>query len=141
VISDVGKGQSIAQFLIETMVILLLAFLVSCSASYFAVMRLGVFLQDMVGAISIDFPIWKLLLQYAVEMLVAAIGVMIAAYPISQLHPKEILSKMSYADSAADPVYHFHFCPDRAFHPNGSRPVCIEPAAIRGREHQDGIGR
>jgi len=91
----IDKGQIIEQFLIETTVILLLALLVSCPASYFAAMRLGVFLRDMVGAISIDFPAWRLLLQYAVEMLVAAGGVMIAAYPIFQLHPKEILSKMS----------------------------------------------
>jgi len=91
----IGKGQIIAQFLSETMAILLFALLVSCPASYFVAMRLGVFLRDMVGAISIDFPAWRLLLQYAVEILVAAVGVMIAAYPISQLHPKEILSKMS----------------------------------------------
>lgn len=91
----IGKGQIIAQFLSETMAILLLALLVSCPASYFAAMRLGVFLRDMVGAIRIDFPVWRLLLQYAVEILVASVGVMIAAYPISQLHPKDILSKMS----------------------------------------------
>lgn len=91
----IGKGQIIVQFLIETTVILLLALLVSCPASYFAAKQLGVFLRDMVGTISIDFPAWRLLLQYAVEMLVAAVGVMIAAYPIFQLHPKEILSKMS----------------------------------------------
>jgi len=91
----IDKGQIIAQFLIETAVILLLALLVSCPSSYFAAKQLGVFLRDMVGAISIEFPAWRLLLQYVVEMLVAAVAVMIAAYPIFQLHPKEILSKMS----------------------------------------------
>lgn len=91
----IDKGQIIAQFLIETAVILLLALLVSCPASYFAAKQLEGFLRDMVGAISVDFPAWRLLLQYVVEMLVAAVAVMIAAYPIFQLHPKEILSKMS----------------------------------------------
>lgn len=90
-----NKGQIIAQFLIEIAAILLLALLVSCPVSYFATMQLGVFLRDMVGAISIGFPVRRLLLQYAVELLVVVVGVMIAAYPIFQLHPKEILSKMS----------------------------------------------
>ena len=91
----ISKRHIIAQFLIETTAILLLAILVSCPASYFAAMRLGVFLRDMVGVIGIDFPVWRLLLQYVVEILASAIGVIIAAYPIFQLHPKEILSKMS----------------------------------------------
>ena len=91
----VAKRHIIAQFLVETTAILLLAFLCSCPASYFAVVQIGTFLRDMVGAISVDFPAWKLLLQYGIEVLAVIAGVMIAAYPIFQLHPKEILSKMS----------------------------------------------
>ncbi|MDE7244605.1 MAG: ABC transporter permease [Oscillospiraceae bacterium] len=91
----ISKGHIVAQFLIETTAILLLAILVSCPASYFAAMRLGVFLRDMVGIIGIDFPVWRLLLQYVAELLAAAVGVIVAAYPIFQLQPKEILSKMS----------------------------------------------
>jgi len=45
--------------------------------------------------ISMGFPAWRLLLQYVAEILIATVGVMIAAYPILRLHPKEILSKMS----------------------------------------------
>nr|WP_300658343.1 ABC transporter permease [uncultured Acetatifactor sp.] len=91
----VAKRHIIAQFFVETTAILLLAFLCSCPASYFAVVQIGTFLRDMVGAISVDFPAWKLLLQYGIEVLAVIAGVMIAAYPIFQLHPKEILSKMS----------------------------------------------
>ena len=91
----VAKGHIIAQFFVETTAILLLAFLCSYPASYFAVVQIGTFLRDMVGAISVDFPAWKLLLQYGIEVLAVIAGVMIAAYPIFQLHPKEILSKMS----------------------------------------------
>ena len=91
----VAKRHIIAQFFVETTAILLLAFLCSCPASYFAVVQIGTFLRDMVGAISVDFPAWKLLLQYGIEVLAVIAGVMIAAYPIFQLRPKEILSKMS----------------------------------------------
>ena len=91
----VAKRHIIAQFFIETAAILLLAFLFSCPVSYFAATQIGTFLRDMIGAVSIDLPAWRLLLQYGVEMLVVIAGVMIAAYPIFQLHPKEILSKMS----------------------------------------------
>ena len=49
----------------------------------------------MIGAVSIDLPVWKLFLQYGIELLVVIVGVVVAAYPIFQLHPKEILSKMS----------------------------------------------
>ena len=91
----VAKRHIIAQFLVETTAILLLAFLCSYPASYFAVVQIGTFLRDMVGAINVDFPAWKLLLQYGIEVLAVIAGVMIAAYPIFQLHPKEILSKMS----------------------------------------------
>ena len=91
----VAKRHIIAQFFVETTAILLLAFLCSCPASYFAVVQIGTFLRDMVGAISVDFPAWKLLLQYGIEVLAVIAGVMIAAYPTFQLHPKEILSKMS----------------------------------------------
>ena len=91
----VAKGHIIAQFLIETAAILLLTFLFSCPVSYFAVTQIGTFLRDMTGAVRIDLPAWKLLLQYGIEILAVIAGVMIAAYPIFQLQPKEILSKMS----------------------------------------------
>lgn len=91
----VAKRNIIAQFLVETTAILLLTFLFSCPVSYFAAMQIGTFLRDMIGAVSIDLPAWKLLLQYGMEVLAVIAGVMIAAYPIFQLHPKEILSKMS----------------------------------------------
>ena len=91
----VAKKHIIAQFLIETVAILLLTFLFSCPVSYFAAVQIGAFLRDMIGAVSIDLPTWKLLLQYGVEIFAVIVGVMIAAYPIFQLQPKEILSKMS----------------------------------------------
>ena len=91
----VARRHIITQFLVETTAILLLTFLFSCPVSYFAAMQIGTFLRDMVGAVSIDLPAWKLLLQYGIEVLAVIAGVMIAAYPIFQLHPKEILSKMS----------------------------------------------
>ena len=91
----VTKGHIIAQFFVETTTILLLAFLFSCPVSYFAVVQIGTFLRDMVGAVNVDLPAWKLLLQYGIETFVVFAGVMIAAYPIFHLHPKEILSKMS----------------------------------------------
>lgn len=91
----VTKGHIIAQFFVETTTILLLAFLFSCPVSYFAVVQIGTFLRDMVGAVNVDLPAWKLLLQYGIEVFVVMAGVMVAAYPIFHLHPKEILSKMS----------------------------------------------
>lgn len=91
----VAKRHIIAQFLVETTAILLLTFLFSCPVSYFAAMQIGTFLRDMIGTVNIDLPAWKLLLQYGIEVLAVIAGVMIAAYPIFQLHPKEILSKMS----------------------------------------------
>ena len=91
----VAKGHIIAQFFVETTAILLLAFLFSCPVSYFAIMQIGAFLRNMVGAVNVDLPTWKLLLQYGIETFVVFAGVMMAAYPIFHLHPKEILSKMS----------------------------------------------
>ncbi len=91
----VTKGHIIAQFFVETTTILLLAFLFSCPVSYFAVVQIGTFLRNMVGAVNVDLPAWKLLLQYGIETFVVFAGVMMAAYPIFHLHPKEILSKMS----------------------------------------------
>ena len=91
----VAKGHIIAQFFVETTAILLLAFLFSCPVSYFAIMQIGAFLRNMVGAVNVDLPAWKLLLQYGIEVFVVMAGVMVAAYPIFHLHPKEILSKMS----------------------------------------------
>ena len=91
----VVKRHIIAQFLLETTTILLLTFLFSCPASYFAAMQIGAFLRDMIGAVSIDLPVWKLFLQYGIELIVMIVGVVVAAYPIFKLQPKEILSKMS----------------------------------------------
>ena len=91
----VAKGHIIAQFFAETTAILLLAFLFSCPVNYFVVVQIGMFLRNMIGAVNVDLPIWKLLLQYGIEIFVVFAGVIIAAYPIFRLHPKEILSKMS----------------------------------------------
>jgi len=91
----VAKGHIIAQFFVETTAVLLLAFLFSWPVSYFAAMQIGAFLRNMVGAVNVDLPAWKLLLQYGMEAFVVFAGVMVAAYPIFHLHPKEILSKMS----------------------------------------------
>ncbi len=91
----VAKRHIIAQFLVEATAILILTFLFSCPISFFAAVQIGVFLRDMIGAVSIDLSVWKLLLQYGIELLVVIAGVMIAAYPIFRLHPKEILSNMS----------------------------------------------
>ena len=90
-----AKGHIIAQFFVETTAILLLAFLFSCPVSYFAAMQIGTFLRNKVGVVHVDLPAWKLLLQYGMEIFVVIAGVMVAAYPIFQLRPKEILSKMS----------------------------------------------
>jgi len=91
----IAKTQIIAQLLIETTAILLMAILVSCPVSCIAAMQLEVVLRDMVGAITVSVPAWKLLLQYGMELLVVVAGVMAAAYPILHLRPKEVLSKMS----------------------------------------------
>ena len=91
----VAKWHIITQFLAETTAILLLAFLCSCPVSYFAAMQIGMFLRNMVGAVSVGLPAWKLLLQYGIEVFVVFASVMVAAHPIFHLHPKEILSKMS----------------------------------------------
>ena len=58
-------------------------------------MQIGMFLRNMVGAVSVGLPAWKLLLQYGIEVFVVFASVMVAAHPIFHLHPKEILSKMS----------------------------------------------
>ncbi|MDE6901277.1 MAG: FtsX-like permease family protein, partial [Lachnospiraceae bacterium] len=71
----VTKGHIIAQFFVETTTILLLAFLFSCPVSYFAVVQIGTFLRDMVGAVNVDLPAWKLLLQYGIETFVVFAGV------------------------------------------------------------------
>ena len=91
----VAKRHIIAQFLLETTAILILTFLFSCPISYLAAAQIGAFLRDMVGAVSVDLSAWELLLQYGVEIFAVSVGVIIAAYPIFQLQPKEILSKMS----------------------------------------------
>ncbi len=91
----VSKRHIITQFVVETTAILLLTLLLSCPVGCFVIMLVGASLRDMVGAVSVDFPIWKLFLQYGIETFVVIAGVMIAAYPVFRLHPKEILSKMS----------------------------------------------
>ncbi len=91
----VSKRHIITQFVVETTAILLLTLLLSCPVGCFVIMLVGASLRNMVGAVSVDFPIWKLLLQYGIETFVVIAGVMIAAYPVFRLHPKEILSKMS----------------------------------------------
>lgn len=91
----VSKRHIVAQFMIEAVAILFLALVASCPTGYFAAMWFGAFLRDMVGMAGVGIPVWKLLLQYAVEMFILAVGVMMAAYPILKLHPREILSKMS----------------------------------------------
>lgn len=91
----VSKRHIITQFVAETTAILLLTLLFSCPIGCFAIIQVGAFLRDMVGAVSVDFPIWKLLLQYGIEVFIVIAGVMVAAYPVFRLHPKEILSKMS----------------------------------------------
>ena len=91
----VSKRHIITQFVVETTAILLLTLLLSCPVGCFIIMQAGASLRDMVGAVSVDFPIWKLFLQYGIETFVVIAGVMIAAYPVFRLHPKEILSKMS----------------------------------------------
>ena len=91
----VSKRHIITQFVVETTAILLLTLLLSCPVGCFVIMLVGASLRDIVGAVSVDFPIWKLFLQYGIETFAVIAGVMTAAYPVFRLHPKEILSKMS----------------------------------------------
>ena len=91
----IGKSQILAQLIMETMLLLAVAMLVSCPVSYAATAQFQVYLREMIGAITIAIPMRNILLQYAVEMAVAVVAILVAGYPVMRLQPKEILSKMS----------------------------------------------
>ncbi len=91
----IGKSQILAQLIMETMLLLAVAMLVSCPVSYAATAQFQVYLREMIGAITIAIPMRNILLQYAVEMAVAVAAILVAGYPVMRLQPKEILSKMS----------------------------------------------
>lgn len=75
--------------------ILIPAILISCPLAYAAAMQIGAVLQDKIGIISLYVPVGRLLLQYAIELILVLGGVVAAASPILQLQPKNILYKMS----------------------------------------------
>ena len=91
----IGKSQILAQFIMETMLLLAAAMLVSCPVSYVARTQFQVYLQEMIGATAVAIPVRNIVLQYAVEMVAIVVAILIAGYPIMRLQPKEILSKMS----------------------------------------------
>ena len=91
----IHKSQILAQFIIETMLLLAAAMLVSCPVSYAATTQFQVYLQEMIGATAVAIPVRNIVLQYAVEMVAIVVAILIAGYPIMRLQPKEILSKMS----------------------------------------------
>ena len=91
----ISKRNILAQFLIETSALLLLAMAISCPISCLATVQIGAVLKSMVGTASATISPWKLLAQYATEMTVITGGVVAAAYPAMRLQPKEILSRMS----------------------------------------------
>ena len=91
----ISKRNILAQFLIETSALLLLAMAISCPISCLATVQIGAVLKSMVGTASATISPWKLLAQYATEMTVITGGVVAAAYPDMRLQPKEILSRMS----------------------------------------------
>ena len=91
----IGKSQILAQFIMETMLLLAAAMLVSCPVSYVARTQFQVYLREMIGAITVAIPMRNILLQYAVEMTVVVVAILVAGYPVMRLQPKEILSKMS----------------------------------------------
>lgn len=91
----ISKGHILAQFLIETWMILLLAMIISCPIIYLATVQIGAVLQSVIGTVSMTIPVWELLAQYALETVVATSGVIIAACPTMRLQPKDILSKLS----------------------------------------------
>ena len=91
----IGKSQILAQFIMETMLLFAAAMLVSCPVSYAARTQFQVYLREMIGAITVAIPMRNILLQYAVEMTVVVVAILVAGYPVMRLQPKEILSKMS----------------------------------------------
>jgi putative ABC transport system permease protein len=91
----IGKSQILAQLIMETMLLLAVAMLVSCPVSYAARTQFQVYLQEMIGATAVAIPVRNIVLQYAVERVAIVVAILIAGYPIMRLQPKEILSKMS----------------------------------------------
>lgn len=91
----VRKSHILVQFLLEIIVILFLAFLLSAAISSFLAVQVESYLKALVGAVRVSIPAGRLFLQYAAQTLLVVAGVMIAAYPMIRLNPKEVLSKMS----------------------------------------------
>lgn len=91
----ISKGKIILQFMAEAAGIFISAIFVSCPLAYSASMQIGAVLQEEVGIIRLYVPAGRLLLQYAIELILILGGVAAAASPILQLQPKNILSKMS----------------------------------------------
>ncbi len=91
----IHKSQILAQFIIETMLLLAAAMLVSCPIAYAATAQFQVYLREMIGATTVGIPVRNIVLQYAVEMAVVVVAILVAGYPVMRLQPKEILSKMS----------------------------------------------
>lgn len=91
----IPKRNILAQFLIETSALLLLAMAISCPISCLAAVQIGTVLKSMVGTANVTIFPWKLLAQYATEMAVITAGVLAAAHSAMRLQPKEILSRMS----------------------------------------------
>ena len=91
----IHKSQILAQFIMETILLLAAAMLVSCSIAYAATAQFQVYLREMIGATAVAIPVRNIVLQYAVEMVAIVVAILIAGYPIMRLQPKEILSKMS----------------------------------------------
>lgn len=91
----IHKRQVVTQFIMETMLLLALAMLVSCPVSYAATTHFQVYLREMIGAITVAIPARNVVLQYAAEMAVVVVAILVVGYPIMRLQPKEILSKMS----------------------------------------------
>lgn len=91
----ISKCHILAQFLIETWMILLLSMIISCPISYLATVQIGAVLQSMIETVRVTISPWELLAQYALESVIIAAGIIIAACPTMRLQPKEILSKLS----------------------------------------------
>lgn len=91
----IHKSQILAQFIIETMLLLAAAMLVSCPIAYAATAQFQVYLREMIGATTVGIPVRNIVLQYAVEMAVVVVAILVAGYPVMRLQPKEILSKIS----------------------------------------------
>ncbi|MCI9226059.1 MAG: FtsX-like permease family protein [Acutalibacter sp.] len=91
----IGKSQIFTQFIMETMLLFAAAMLVSCPVSYAAAAQFQVYLREMIGATTVAIPARNVILQYAAEMAVVVVAILVAGYPIMRLQSKEILSKMS----------------------------------------------